>query len=70
MFRLDLTSTLVSRSPSSQTSLLLMPHPIIEIDELLRLVIDELIGTSPRTAVSFALTCRALEEPMLSSLWK
>lgn len=47
-----------------------MPHPIIEIDELLRLVIDELIETSPRAAVSFALTCRSLEEPTLSSLWK
>ena len=47
-----------------------MPHQIIEIDELLRLVINELIGISPRTAVSFALTCRSLEEPTLSSLWK
>ena len=51
-------------------SLLFMPHQIIQIDELLRLVIDELIGTSPRAAVSFALTCRSLEGPTLSSLWK
>jgi len=47
-----------------------MSHRIVEIDELARLVIDELVRTSPRTAVSFALTCRSLEEPTLSSLWK
>jgi len=47
-----------------------MPHRIVEIDELVRLVIDELVEISPRTAVSFALTCRSLEEPTLSSLWK
>ena len=47
-----------------------MPHPIVEIDELVRLVIDYLVEISPRTAVSFALTCRSLEEPTLSSLWK
>ena len=47
-----------------------MPHPIVEIDELVRLVIEELVKTSPRTTVSFALTCRSLEEPTLSSLWK
>ena len=51
-------------------SILFMPHPIIQIDELLRLVIGELIGISPRAAVSFAVTCRSLEEPTLSSLWK
>lgn len=47
-----------------------MPHPIIKVDELLRLVIDELVEISPRTVVSFALTCRSLEEPALSSLWR
>jgi hypothetical protein len=47
-----------------------MPHPIFDIDELLRLVIDELVETSRGSAVSFALTCRSLEEPTLSSLWK
>ena len=47
-----------------------MPPPIFEIDELLRLVIDELVETNPPTAVSFALTCRSLEEPTLRSLWK
>jgi len=46
-----------------------MPRPIFEIDELLRLVVDELVETSPRAAVSFALTCRSHEEPTLSSLW-
>jgi len=47
-----------------------MPPPFFEIDELLRLVIDELVETSRRSAVSFALTCRSFEEPALSSLWK
>jgi len=47
-----------------------MLPPIFEIDELLGLVIEELVETSPRKAVSFALTCRSLEEPTLSSLWK
>ena len=47
-----------------------MPHPIVKIDELVRLVINELVETNQRTAISFALTCRSLEEPTLSSLWK
>jgi len=47
-----------------------MPHPIVEIDELVRLVVDALVETSPRSAVLFALTCRSLEELTLSSLWK
>ena len=45
-------------------------YPIFEIDELVRLIIDKLVKTSPRAAVSFALTCRSLEEPTLSSLWE
>ena len=49
---------------------LLMPHPLFEIDELIRPIIDDLVEISPRTAVSLALTCRSLEEPTLSSLWK
>ena len=61
------TSTLASVIPPP---LPLMSHPIVKIDELLRLVIDELIETSPQTAVSLALTCRSLEEPTLSSLWR
>ena len=47
-----------------------MPCPIAEIDELSELIIDELLEISPRTAVSFALTCRSLEEPVLKPLWK
>jgi len=46
-----------------------MPRSIFEIDELLRPVVDELVETSPRAALSLALTCRSLEEPTLSSLW-
>lgn len=47
-----------------------MSNSIFGIEELLRLVIDELVEASSRTAVSFTLTCRTLEEPVLSSLWK
>ena len=64
-------STLASRlPPRCLPSLLFMPHPIVEIDELLRLVIEKLIETSSRAAISFALTCQSLEEPILSSLWE
>jgi len=55
---------------ASESLLPPMPHPIIEIDELVRQVIDNLIEISLPTAVSFALTCRSLEEPTLSSVWK
>jgi len=47
-----------------------MPHPVFGIDELLRLVINELVEASPPAAVSFALTCRSFEEPTLCSLWR
>ena len=47
-----------------------MPHPIVEIDELVRPIIDYLVEISPQSTVSFALACQSLEEPALSSLWK
>jgi len=47
-----------------------MPHPIIQIDELAGLVINELVEASPPAAVSLALTCRSLKEPTLSLLWR
>ena len=47
-----------------------MPHPIFEIDELAKLVIECLVAIGPGTAVSFALTHRSFEEPTLSLLWK
>ena len=45
-------------------------HPILEIDELLRLIIRELMETGQETVLSLVLTCRSLEGPALSSLWK
>ena len=63
--RLLLGSNLASVTPPP-----LMPHPIIETDKVVRLVIDELVEISPETTVSFALTCRSLEEPALSALWE
>ena len=47
-----------------------MSRLIFEIDELLRLIIDELVETSKCSALSFALACRSLEEPALGSLWR
>jgi len=46
-----------------------MPHPIIEISELTQLVADHLLPDDPRSLVSLACTCRALEEQALSTLW-
>jgi hypothetical protein len=60
---------LFGSNPASATPPL-MPHPIIETDKVVRLVIDELVEISPETIVSFALTCRSLEEPALSALWE
>jgi len=45
-----------------------MSDPIVEIDKLVRLVIDESVEVSPRTAVAFALTCLSLEKPAPSSI--
>ena len=47
-----------------------MLHPVLGIDELLRLIIAELKPTSQKTVLSLALTCRSLEEPVLSLLWE
>ena len=46
-----------------------MPHPIIEISELTQLVADHLLLVSPKSLVSLACACRALEEQTLSTLW-
>lgn len=47
-----------------------MPPLIFQIDELLRSVVDELVATDRGAAVAFALTCRMVEEPTLSLLWR
>ena len=46
-----------------------VPHQIIEISELTQLVIDHLLLDSPKSLVSLACTCRALEQQALSILW-
>lgn len=48
-----------------------MPHRIFLVEDLVVLVTKELIRPpySEWDAVSFALTCRALENPALSVLW-
>ncbi|KAF9643754.1 hypothetical protein BDM02DRAFT_3122990 [Thelephora ganbajun] len=69
---LNTTRTILPPTLASLTlsSLLLMSHPVFGINELLRLVIDELIEDSLSTALSFAVACRSFEEPTLSSLWE
>jgi hypothetical protein len=47
-----------------------MPHSIFLIDELVRLVIEEVVEAGPRTTASFALTCRGFKDPTLRLLWK
>ena len=44
-------------------------NPIVEISELTQLVVDHLLLDSPRSLVSLACTCRALEGQALSALW-
>lgn len=46
-----------------------MPRPIIDIGELTQLTSDQLLLDSPRSLVSLACSCRALEEQSLSTLW-
>jgi len=47
-----------------------MLHPILGIDELLKPIVEGLMEANLETVLSLALTCRSLEEPALSSLWK
>ena len=46
-----------------------MPHKILEIDEILRVVVWYTKDTSEATTVSLACWCRTFEEPALSLLW-
>lgn len=39
-----------------------LPRPVIEISELTQLFVDHLLLDSPKSLVSLACTCRALEE--------
>ena len=47
-----------------------MASQVFIVDELATLVATHLVEISPRSAVSLALTCRALEVPALSALWE
>jgi len=46
------------------------PHRIFKISELTRLIASQLVLISRRSTVNLACTCRALEEPNLSTLWE
>ena len=43
--------------------------PVIEISEVAQIIIDYLVQVSPKSVVSLARTCRALEDQALCTLW-
>ena len=46
-------------------------HTCLNVDEILRLLACELIGSEANaTAVSFACCCKSFQEPALDVLWK
>ena len=47
-----------------------MPHLIFQIDEILRPIAEYVGQTSRPTAVEFARSCKAFEEPALRPLWE
>lgn len=61
-------------TPSSSTALsrtmtIPMLCRVIEIIEVAQVVIDHLCDVSPKSVVSLACTCKALEEQALRTLW-
>jgi len=44
-------------------------HRVFWIGELARLIVSQLVLTSPKSAANLARACRHLEEPALSTLW-
>jgi len=46
------------------------PHRVLNINELARLVANQLIPINRKSAVNLACVCRYLEEPVLSTLWE
>lgn len=47
-----------------------MPHQVLEVDEILRVVAACVVDVHPPTAVSLACCAKCFEEPILSTLWK
>ena len=46
-------------------------HPCLRVDEIIRLVAYELVGSEAEgTAAAFALCCKSFEEPVLDVLWE
>ena len=43
--------------------------PVIQISEVVQVIIDHLVQVSPKSVVSLACTCKALEEQALRTLW-
>jgi len=46
------------------------PHRVLKINELTRLIANQLVLISRKSAVNLACVCRSLEEPNLSALWE
>jgi len=45
------------------------PNRVFKISELTRLIVNQLVLISQKSAVNLACACRCLEEPVLSELW-
>ena len=46
------------------------PHRVLKINELTRLIANQLVLISRKSTVNLACVCRSLEEPVLSTLWE
>lgn len=44
-------------------------HPF-QLDEVFRIIVEQLVALSPRSALSLALCCKSLTDPSLSVLWE
>ena len=48
-----------------------MVYPCLEVDEILRAIANELVGSGARaTAAALARCCKSFEDPVLDSLWE
>lgn len=47
-----------------------MPHKVLTIDELLRLIAAYVVDTDPSSAVALACCCKAFEDPVLGLHWQ
>jgi len=55
---------------SANTTIIVMPHRALGIDDILREVAARVVETHVPTAVSLACCTKSFEEPALRALWK